>query len=162
MEDSFKARVERLFGSHLFEKVPRSAFPESSWSVVEGEVEKKEWNRKAGEEHPNREETPLASSYSECFSKSSRRPRNSERRRFVEDLEDEEDLEEEKDEGEGIEDEERDIRSSIGLDSTLDFEVVDLSTLIPIREIYFRNNQIIYKLFLTVHSYFLEIIDRFR
>ncbi|XP_078433823.1 uncharacterized protein LOC144705150 [Wolffia australiana] len=123
MEDGFKARVERLFGSHLFETVPKSSFPESSWSVVEGEVEKKEWNRERGETHPGREETPLASAYDGCFAKKSR---NSEERRFAEDLEESEDREEEKadEDGEGDEfdREERDIRSSIGLDSTLDFE----------------------------------------
>ncbi|CAA6660050.1 unnamed protein product [Spirodela intermedia] len=128
MEDSFKARVERLFGSHLFETVPRSSFPDTSWSVVEGEVEKKEWNRERGEARPGREETPLASTFDECFAKSSARSRKSKRRRFEDDIEDIEDAEDEEkaeageEDGDDVDREERDIRSSIGLDSTLDYE----------------------------------------
>lgn len=137
MEDSFKARVERLFGSHLFETVPKSSFPNTSWSVVEGEVEKKEWNRERGEARPGREDTPLASTYDECFAKSSARSRKSKRRQFEDDIEDIEDAEEEEkgeeageEDGEGVDSEERDIRSSIGLDSTLDYEVIYLFVLV--------------------------------
>ncbi|KAG0448051.1 hypothetical protein HPP92_028019 [Vanilla planifolia] len=131
MEDSFEVRVKRLFGSHLFESVPRSSFPASSWSVAGGEVERREWNRERDADH-DRSEDPCSSAFADggCFVKKYR----SARRRFSEeselDLDEPEDdadgegrtQEEEEEEREEQDGEEREIRSSIGLDTTLDNE----------------------------------------
>lgn len=119
-------RAEKLFGSHLFQTVPNSSFPISSWSVTDGEVEKKEWNRERGVD-PDREDTPCASAYYNedgCLKKKNRR-RRGKRLEVDDDDQDDDDEEEEEEEGRmnGYEEEERDIKNSIGLDSTLDREV---------------------------------------
>ncbi|KAJ0988737.1 hypothetical protein J5N97_007093 [Dioscorea zingiberensis] len=119
MDESFEVRVKRLFGSQLFEAVPKSAFPSSSWSVASGEVERREWNRERGVD-PEREDIPCASAFDEggCFSKKSRAGRVR-KEDFESDLDDLDDGEEE---GKGENAEEREIRSSVGLDPTLDNE----------------------------------------
>ncbi|WOL00473.1 hypothetical protein Cni_G09186 [Canna indica] len=129
MDDSFDARVKRLFGSRLFETVPTSSFPMASWTVADGEVERQRWNR----ENPDgvdREDDPCASAFEEggCFAKntrSARRDRN--RRRFEDDPDDDEEDQEGEDGPDGEYDhdggrEEREIRHSVGLDPALDYE----------------------------------------
>ncbi|KAK1281469.1 hypothetical protein QJS10_CPB22g00481 [Acorus calamus] len=123
MDDSFKARVDRLFGSKLFEAVPKSAFPVSSWSVSDGEVERNEWDRESKREGSDREETPLSSSFDgPCW-----------RQRKKREFEDVDEIGSDDEGGGGAggggdgpvgeeEREEWEIRSSVGLDSTLDHE----------------------------------------
>ncbi|CAL9749838.1 unnamed protein product [Musa acuminata subsp. burmannicoides] len=130
MDDSFDARVKRLFGSRLFETVPDSNFPESSWSVVGGEVERQRWNRESGDGR-DREGDPCASAFEEggCFAKKMKSARRDRERRFEDDLDEVDDDEEDEEGGGGeydLEDdgdrEEREIRASVGLDPTLDYE----------------------------------------
>ncbi|KAH7683332.1 hypothetical protein IHE45_05G176000 [Dioscorea alata] len=128
MDESFELRVKRLFGSHLFDTVPNSSFPTSSWSVASGEVERREWNRERGADL-EREDIPCASAFDEggCFSKKYRGGRGR-KENFEADLDDldaddDDDEEEEEEEvGKGEDVEEREIRSSVGLDPTLDNE----------------------------------------
>lgn len=130
MDDSFEVRVKRLFGSQLFESVPRSSFPASSWSVADGEVERKEWNRERGTD-ADRSDDPCSSAFAEggCYAK-----KRSARRGFESDMNDsdddadaeggrgvEEEDEEENNEGDA---EESEMRSFVGLDPTLDREVL--------------------------------------
>ncbi|XP_072950601.1 uncharacterized protein [Typha angustifolia] len=134
-EESFEVRVKRLFGSHLFAAVPESSFPVSSWSVANGEVERREWNRQR-EGGDERDETPCSAAFDDprsCFSKKSRKDGDRKKEEFEGDLDDLDDLDEEEEEeeeeggadgdGEGGENrEEREILSSVGLDPTLDRE----------------------------------------
>ncbi|KAJ3675848.1 hypothetical protein LUZ60_004890 [Juncus effusus] len=134
-EESFELRVKRLFGSHLFDKVPSSSFPASSWSVAAGEVVGEKWNRPSAVEEggeddaaADRADTPCSSAFygpDGCFSKKNRRenPRG-EKDRLEADLDeiDEDDNDDDDKEGEGVGDEEIDVRASIGLDPTLDRE----------------------------------------
>ncbi|KAK8945053.1 hypothetical protein KSP39_PZI007550 [Platanthera zijinensis] len=134
MEDSFELRVKRLFGSQLFQSVPGSSFPSSSWSVVDGEVERREWNRERGL-GPDRSEDPCSSDFADggCFAKK-RRSRRSSTGDFeldFDELDDDIDAaegrrddEEEEEEGRGeeVDGDVTEIRSSIGLDPTLDNE----------------------------------------
>ncbi|XP_020688581.1 uncharacterized protein LOC110104000 [Dendrobium catenatum] len=137
MEETFEVRVKRLFGSQLFESVPLSSFPESSWSVADGEVERKEWNRDPGA-GPDRSDYPCSSAFAEggCYAKK-RSTRRASKQEFESDMdefdddadtesrkavEEEEEEEEEKDEGDDRNAEESEIRSFVGLDPTLDNE----------------------------------------
>lgn len=131
MEDSFELRVKRLFGSQLFQSVPRSSFPSSSWSVVDGEVERREWNRERGL-GPDRSEDPCSSAFADggCFARkrSSRRSSTGDFDLDFDELDDDIDADgrrdddDEEDPGEEDHGEVTEIRSSIGLDPTLDNE----------------------------------------
>lgn len=123
MDESFELRVKRLFGSHLFDTVPNSSFPTSSWSVASGEVERREWNRERGADL-EREDIPCASAFDEggCFSKKYKGGRGR-KENFEADLDDLGDDDDDEEEGKGEDAEEREIRSSVGLDPTLDNEV---------------------------------------
>ncbi|XP_009615549.1 uncharacterized protein [Nicotiana tomentosiformis] len=98
-DDSFRARVHKVFGALS------SSAPSSAWSLTDDEVEKKEWNRSALKEDDD--QTLSSSSYDGLFKQN--------RRRNMNDPNDEES---------GFEhpNDVWDIRSSIGLDSTLDNE----------------------------------------
>lgn len=130
-DDSFDARVKRLFGSRLFDNVPENSFPPSSWTVAGGDVERHRWIREkpAG---TDREDDPCASAFDEggCFAQKSKSARRDRKRRSKDDLdgfdEEEEDTEgsgEEDDEANDEDREEQQIRASVGLDPTLDYEV---------------------------------------
>ncbi|KAJ4762220.1 Protein TSSC4 [Rhynchospora pubera] len=138
MEESFELRVKRLFGSHLFDKVPSSAFSDKAWSVASGEVERHQWNRSSADEEdepdgPSRGDTPCSSAFYDpdgCLADMKRKKkREGNPRKEKDGIEaddesgDEEGEEKEggRDDGAGDEDE-RDVRSSIGLDPTLDRE----------------------------------------
>lgn len=112
-DESFKARVEKVFGSLASSR--SSTVPSSSsslWSISDGEVERREWRR--CEDTSGRDETPCSSSFDEFLKKDRRR------RGFKEDLE--EDPDEIGERGEDGAGDEWGIRSSIGLDRTLDYE----------------------------------------
>ncbi|KAJ4974426.1 hypothetical protein NE237_007600 [Protea cynaroides] len=138
MEDNFRVRVDKAFGS-LAESSPSSASLRSLWSLTDDEVERKEWNR--GTDNLDREEIPCSSSFNGLFGKdrkNSQKGSKNIRKVFQKDLEDldddDDDDEDEEDEQQGRRSsgqsadregdyhEEREIRSSIGLDCTLDNE----------------------------------------
>ncbi|XP_020573740.1 uncharacterized protein LOC110020100 [Phalaenopsis equestris] len=129
MEESFEVRVKRLFGSQLFEAVPQSSFPASSWSVADGEVERKEWNRERGA-GPDRSDDPCSSAFAEggCYAKKRSARRGFELRMDALDDDAEEEgrgeveEEEENDQGDDRDAEVLEMRSFVGLDPTLDKE----------------------------------------
>ncbi|XP_016458582.1 uncharacterized protein LOC107782227 [Nicotiana tabacum] len=107
-DDSFRARVHKVFGALS------SSAPSSAWSLTDDEVEKKEWNRSAlkqGKEDDD--QTLCSSSYDGLFKQNGRR--NLTTQGLQNDPNDEESrFEDPNDVWE--------IRSSIGLDPTLDNE----------------------------------------
>lgn len=94
MEDNFSVRVDKVFGSLT------SSSQRSLWSLTDEEVEKREWNRERG--CVDREDNPCSSSFQGFFSTQNQRPK----------------LPQNND----VDEDEEDIRSSIGLDRTLDNE----------------------------------------
>ncbi|KAL5724485.1 hypothetical protein ACHQM5_007741 [Ranunculus cassubicifolius] len=108
MDDSFKVRVDKVFGS----LTPSSS---SLWSLTDEEIEKREWNRERGS--IDRENNPCSSSLDGFFS--NQRKSNStiliHNKLNI-------DLDEEKGPGQSLDPDDVDVRSSIGLDSTLDNE----------------------------------------
>ncbi|KAK4754837.1 hypothetical protein SAY87_008594 [Trapa incisa] len=130
MEDTFKVRVDRIFGSLNAASAVASASPDSSlrslWSLTDDEIERKEWNRDKGSPEP--EFVP------ECMPNVSRIMEEPSHglREMENDLVDLEDgLEEDEDDDEpssrsgkpdDYNDEEWEIKSSIGRDCTLDYE----------------------------------------
>nr|XP_010942368.1 uncharacterized protein LOC105060391 [Elaeis guineensis] len=129
MDESFEVRVKRLFGSRLFDSVPGSSFPASSWSVADGKVARSEWNRERGAGH-DRDENPCSSAFAEggCFAKKLKSARDPKKGQFEDDLDELDDGDDDgcggggEDGGDDGDREEREIRSSIGMDPTLDNE----------------------------------------
>ncbi|XP_031099109.1 uncharacterized protein LOC116003072 [Ipomoea triloba] len=124
MDDgSFRARVHKVFGSLSSSPSPSmSPALKPLWSLTDEEVEKREWNRSKGKDD---DETICSSSLDGLFKRNRRgaRPKG-----FGDDLEDlsgdedgnrKEDLSGDED---GESRDVREIRSSIGLDKTLDNE----------------------------------------
>ena len=112
MDDvSFKARVEKVFGS----LASSSSSSSSLWSITDDEVERREWRRSA--DTSARDEIPCSSAFDEFLKKDGGISRS---RNFDEDDRDGIDG---LDGGELNGQEEWSIRSSIGMDRTLDYEV---------------------------------------
>lgn len=113
-EDSFRARVQKAFGS--------LSSSQSPWSLTDDQIEKREWNRSSsgGSTARNDDVTPCSSSFDGIsFHRKDRK-----KRRVRSNLEDdgvEEDLDDAEDGG-GDGGDDWEIRSSIGLDCTLDNE----------------------------------------
>ncbi|KAM7484004.1 hypothetical protein LguiA_000013 [Lonicera macranthoides] len=124
VHESFKARVDKIFGSLTSSSKSSSLSSSSSspWSLTDGEVEKREWSRRDKVE-PNRDdETPCSSSFDVLFFKNKKNLRRRRRNKspsttLLDDLEDPKD-----DDDDGSANDEWEIRSSIGLDCTLDYE----------------------------------------
>ncbi|KAF8378073.1 hypothetical protein HHK36_029408 [Tetracentron sinense] len=130
MEDSFRVRVDRVFGSL---SSSQSASMSSLWSLADDEVQKREWNRE--KESSDLEETPCSSSFDGFFSNegkvSEKKSRNF-AKEFDDDHQDlhQDDEDETLDRGSSSQSFERgdcdkdewEIRSSIGRDCTLDNE----------------------------------------
>ncbi|KAL6011771.1 hypothetical protein ACLOJK_002236 [Asimina triloba] len=135
MEDSFKVRVDKVFGSLLGSSLPSS----SPWTISDAEVERKEWIHGRNRESADRDETPCSSAFDGFFSNEKGRSSGLQpqaRKRFDDDLDD---LDDDGDD-DGAEDaggkdrtfengrdgdgerDEWEVRNSIGLDSTLDNE----------------------------------------
>ncbi|XP_068656566.1 uncharacterized protein [Aristolochia californica] len=122
MDDNFKLRVDKVFGSLLQSQPISSDFSRPSpWTVSDEEVERRKWRLE--ENRLDREDLPCAASFNEFFS--------DEKAKEPKDLgkELEQDLDDLDDEGQGFggglqdaEKEENEIRNSIGLDATLDNE----------------------------------------
>lgn len=127
MDDSFRIRVDKIFGSLSSSSSPNL---NSLWSLTDDEIEKNEWNR--AKEEPEPEPEPKS------FFANVREKNKTER--FGEDLEkDLLDLDDGLDDeakardsqgsssrsgkADEYNDEEREIKCNIGLDCTLDYEV---------------------------------------
>ncbi|KAK2634792.1 hypothetical protein Ddye_029584 [Dipteronia dyeriana] len=118
MDDSFRVRVEKIFGSLSPAPAPAPAPSAASpWSLSDDAVEKREWRREDKDDtSSSRDETPCSSSFDGFFSKKKDRRQRSARR----DLGGDDDYED--DGSRDMDSEEWEIRSSIGLDNTLDNE----------------------------------------
>ncbi|XP_065853940.1 uncharacterized protein [Euphorbia lathyris] len=127
MDDSFRLRVAKIFGS----LAPSSSQqPSSLWSLTDGEVQKREWKR-GDTGTSDRDDMPCSSSFDE-LKKDRRRRFRRVREDDVDEFDEEEDDDDDDEEsnlsrrrgggmsGDGVD--EWDIRSSIGLDRTLDNE----------------------------------------
>lgn len=141
MEDSFRVRVDRIFGSLASSSSSSSSFSpcanlNSLWSLTDDEVEKREWNRE--KDIPDTEISIYPSKLDGFFA--NQRSSVDPRKRLEDDIEDLDDDDADADddlEGEtggrgtssrsvkpdDYNDEEWEIRSSIGLDCALDNEV---------------------------------------
>lgn len=119
MDDSFRVRVEKIFGPLTSSSPQSSSLQSTLWSLTDDEVERREW-RQGGAGTPDRDEIPCSSSFDDL----KRDLRRTFRRELQRDLEDEEESNTLRGRGAGTDGEDEwDIRSSIGLDSTLDNEV---------------------------------------
>ncbi|XAR48242.1 hypothetical protein NMG60_11030997 [Bertholletia excelsa] len=115
-DSSFKTRVQKIFGS--------LSSSHSPWSLTDDEVEKREWRRDGSATGRDDDQTPCSSSFDGVFEKH-RKKRINIRREYEDDLDDLDDDDQlgggsARKDGEGSD--EWEIRSSIGLDSTLDNE----------------------------------------
>ncbi|XP_059669920.1 uncharacterized protein LOC132315603 [Cornus florida] len=130
MEESFRVRVDKVFGSLAFSKSSSSPAPSSSltsqWCLTDEEKERREWNRE-------RDSPDLDHLQPQPYPSNNRqnRPTRIEDLSEADELEDLSDFEESEDDGNQRssrqllrqpDDLEFDIRSSIGLDPTLDYE----------------------------------------
>ncbi|KAF6160098.1 hypothetical protein GIB67_018878 [Kingdonia uniflora] len=123
---SFKLRVDKIFGS--LATPPQSSALRSPWTLSDDEIEKREWNRKKDDDDDEEEQIPTSSSFDGFFTNNNK---NNVSRRRRQDFQDEIDDDDDKApsysspsrafNGSGDVDE-LEIRSSIGLDSTLDNE----------------------------------------
>lgn len=131
MEDSFRVRVDRVFGSLASSSNSTSSTAASSlsslWSLTDDEIHKKEWNRSGGSPEPEPEPYPAMF---DDRARGARKSRSSFRDDFEKDLED---LDEDEDvepssrgpsKPDDYDDEEWEIKSAIGRDCTLDYEVI--------------------------------------
>ncbi|KAF2307412.1 hypothetical protein GH714_026967 [Hevea brasiliensis] len=124
MDDSFRARVEKIFGSLTSSSLQQpSSLQSTLWSLTDYEVERREWRREDAVTH-DRDEIPCSSAFDEL-----KRDRwRAFRRELQCDLNDDDD--DDHDESNTLSSrgvgaygvDEWDIRSSIGLDRTLDNE----------------------------------------
>ncbi|KAK8477180.1 hypothetical protein V6N13_102473 [Hibiscus sabdariffa] len=130
MDDSFKLRVEKIFGSLQSSQSSSQQQQQRPplWSLSDDEVERKEWRRESA---TDREDTPCSSSFDD-FLKEERKYRIGRRKELEDDL----DNDDHDGDGDGddrgssqarnrkIDDygDELEIRSYIGMDSTLDNE----------------------------------------
>lgn len=134
MDDkAFSERVKKTFGS-LFatlEPSPKS-LSNPLWSLTDSQVEKKEWRRDID---TSRDSNPCSSSFDDFLSharKNSRKNLSNYRKELkddgiegLDDVDDEEEEdEEEEEEAEKVDLNDWDVKGSIGLDSTLDNEVI--------------------------------------
>ncbi|WCJ26733.1 hypothetical protein M5689_008527 [Euphorbia peplus] len=118
MDDSFKLRVANIFGSLTSSPSQQRS---SLWSLTDGEVQRREWKRGDAVATSDRDDMPCSSSFDQL--KKDRRRRS--RRMRQDDVDDDDDDDDEERRrggigGDGVDD--WDIRSSIGLDRTLDNE----------------------------------------
>ncbi|XP_062110857.1 uncharacterized protein LOC133822506 [Humulus lupulus] len=117
MDESFRARVDKVFGSLASDRSSSSSLQPSPWSITGDEVERKEWRRCA--DTSGRDEMPCSSSFDEFLKKDRGTSR---RRNFDDNREGIDDADENGAEKSDVRQEEWNIRSSIGMDRTLDYE----------------------------------------
>ncbi|CAI9785528.1 unnamed protein product [Fraxinus pennsylvanica] len=129
MEDSFKVRIDKVFGS-LGNSASSLSVSPSLWCLTDDEIKKQEWNRNKeeeveAEEDEYEESGPSGSDYQP------EKPETDVGAHLESDLQVLSDCEEECEiDGETkhrssntVDDEVRDVQSLIGLDCTLDYEV---------------------------------------
>ncbi|XP_019180999.1 PREDICTED: uncharacterized protein LOC109176041 [Ipomoea nil] len=121
-DDSFRARVHKVFGSLSSSPSSMSPALKPLWSLTDEEVEKREWNRSQGKDD---DQTICSSSFDGMFKRNRRDARPKGLGDDLEDLSGDEDgnrkgLDDDLEDGDSRD--VREIRSSIGLDSTLDNE----------------------------------------
>ncbi|KAK0591557.1 hypothetical protein LWI29_003892 [Acer saccharum] len=121
MDGSFRVRVEKIFGSLSPAPAPAPSAA-SPWSLSDDAVEKREWRREDKDASSSRDETPCSSSFDGLFAKKKkdRRQRSARRDLGDDDMDGDDDYED--DGSRDMDSEEWEIRSSIGLDNTLDNE----------------------------------------
>lgn len=128
-DEAFSERVKKTFGS-LFATLSPSPSPSSLsnplWSLTDSQVPKKEWRR---DTDSSRDSNPCSSSFDDFLSharKNSRQNLRNYRKELQEDGLQDLDVGGEEDEGEDVAEKvdlnDWDVKSSIGLDSTLDHE----------------------------------------
>lgn len=115
-DDDFKLRVQKIFGSLRSSATSPLDKRPPLWSLTGDEVEKKEWRR--DDVSSGRDEMPCSSSFGD-FLKEDRKYRTDRRK---DDLDDDGDAEPMRGVNGGGEDDDWDLKSSIGLDKTLDNE----------------------------------------
>lgn len=129
MEDSFRVRVDRVFGSLASSSNSTSSTEATSlsslWSLSDDEILKREWNRSRGSPEPEPEPFPsLFNDRARAARKSSSSFRD-ELEKDLEDLDEDEDVEPRSrgpSKPDDYDDEEWEIKSAIGRDCTLDYE----------------------------------------
>ncbi|XP_050373634.1 uncharacterized protein LOC126791255 [Argentina anserina] len=68
MDDSFRLRADKIFGSLSASLSSSRQPPQSSpWSVAGAEVERRQWRRPSDDDAPDRDDTPCASSFQGDF-----------------------------------------------------------------------------------------------
>lgn len=130
MDDSFKSRVDKIFGSLQSSQSPSLQQRPPLWSLTDDEVEKREWRRQSSAD--DGEDTLCSSSFDE-FLKGERKNKigRLSRKKLEDDLYGEDD--DDDDDGESSEsrgrrrtdddEDEWEIRNYLGMDPTLDNEV---------------------------------------
>ena len=127
MDDNFKNRVQKIFGSLQSSQStsPQQLQRPPLWSLTDDEVEKREWRRESA---ADREETLCSSSFDE-FLKEERKYRSGRllRKESDDDLDNDDDDDGDSSQSHGGrtdgDGDDWEIRSCIGMDSTLDYEV---------------------------------------
>ncbi|KAL5581469.1 hypothetical protein UlMin_013911 [Ulmus minor] len=133
MEDSFKVRVDKIFGS--LNTSSSSPAPSSSlsslWSLTDEEIERKEWNRDRKSPEPELHPSFFTTNR-EMADENRKLGLRSQLEEDLEDLDEEEDVDDDDQLGGGsssrsakpddYNDEEWEVKSAIGRDCTLDFE----------------------------------------
>ncbi|THF96266.1 hypothetical protein TEA_000204 [Camellia sinensis var. sinensis] len=118
MDNTFRARVQKIFGPFSSSSSSSSSSLSPPWSLIDDEVEKREWRRPSSAKDDD--QTPISFSFDGLFT------RNTRRQHDLQDINDYDDQlgggrhSSEYVKGDGRD--EWEIRSSIGLDSTLNNE----------------------------------------
>ncbi|KAJ8427875.1 hypothetical protein Cgig2_008703 [Carnegiea gigantea] len=120
-DEAFSERVKKTFGSLFASLQPSpSSLSNPLWSLTGAEVEKKEWRR--DKDTSARDSTPCSSSFGDFLSQALKNSSNN-LRNYRKELEDDlQDLDDADDEDSKRDSNDWDVRSSIGMDSTLDNE----------------------------------------
>lgn len=127
MEDSFRVRVDKAFGSLASSSTTATSSLSSLWSLTDDEIQKTEWNRSQDSPEPEPERLP---SFLDGRARGSGKSSSSfrvELENDLEDLDDDEDVEPMSrgpSKPDDYNDEEWEIKSAIGRDCTLDYEVI--------------------------------------
>lgn len=163
MEDNFRVRVDKIFGSLASSAIPSSSLS-SLWSLTDDEIQRREWIREKGSPEPepnsypsflaNRREKSVKNSKDDC---------RFELEKDIDDLDDNDVEDDEQKVASGLSsrsakpndygDEEWEIKSSIGLDPTLDYEVIFRFSLSPLNYVISLNFNLEFMLIVTHACY---------
>lgn len=135
MEDTFRVRVDKIFGSLTSSSAIPSRSVSSLWCLTDEEIERREWNRDKESPEPQPDPGTYPSFLENCgkgFVRDSKDDYDVEVEKDLEDLDDDvedDDLQQlggsssKSGKPDDYGEEEWEIKSSIGLDCTLDYEV---------------------------------------